>query len=135
MDSTDEPYLHQCTNVDGWCINGCTFFIPPCPWANEGRELMLTFYFFLPSAQAGFVLGNFFFRYPPTPAQVSTSYLHLDYLAYALWPSPSPTYLLPARAPTHLTTYLSTHTSTYLPIILYPHHITLIGVMHKQNKF
>jgi hypothetical protein len=93
------------------------------------------FIFSFPRPKLVLFWGTFFFITPPTPAQVSTSYLHLDYLAYALWPPPSPTYLLPARAPTHLTTYLSTHTSTYLPIILYPHHITLIGVMHKQNKF
>jgi hypothetical protein len=114
MDSTDEPYLHQCTNVDGWCINGFTFFIPPCPWANKGRELALTFYFFLPSAQAGFVLGNFFFRYPPTPAQVSTSYLHLDYLAYAPLASSLP-HLLTTCPCTHPPNYLPIHPHIYLP--------------------
>jgi len=36
---------HQCTIVDGWCIDGCTFFVPPYPLANQGGELKLPPFF------------------------------------------------------------------------------------------
>jgi hypothetical protein len=73
----------------------------------------LTFFFLLSSAQVGFFLGTFFFS-PPTPAQVSPAYLHLDYLPMhpGLLPPP-PTYLL-----AHLPTHLPTFPSMYLPMYL-----------------
>jgi hypothetical protein len=107
---------HQCTNVDGWCTDGCTFFVPPCPWANQGGEL-LTCFIFLSSAQVGFFfLGFYFFLTPHT--RPSLTYLPtFSLLAYAAWPPPSPTYLttyLPVHLPTHLPTYPSTYLLMYL---------------------
>jgi hypothetical protein len=36
---------HQCTNLDGWCTNGCTFFFRAYPCANQGGEHRLTIFF------------------------------------------------------------------------------------------
>jgi hypothetical protein len=85
---------HQCTNVDGWCTDGCTFFVPPCPWANQGGELKLTFFSFLSSAQVGILLGT-----SPTSLRLEHLHMHLGLLP------PPPTYL-----PTHLPAYLCTYT-------------------------
>lgn len=48
-----EPHLkwtstHQCTNMDGWCIDEWTLFIPSCPRADQGNDHRLTFSFPLP---------------------------------------------------------------------------------------
>jgi hypothetical protein len=100
---------HQCTNVDGWCTHGCTFFIPPCPWANQGGKLKLTFFF--PSlSPSWFLFWELFFSSPPTPAQVSPIYLHLDYCLCTTASSlPPPTYL-----PTYPPIYLPSHQPIYL---------------------
>jgi hypothetical protein len=60
------PPMHQC----GWMVH--TFFIPPCPLANQGVELY--FILFFSSAQVGLFLRNVFFP-PPMPIQVSPTYL------------------------------------------------------------
>jgi hypothetical protein len=86
---------HQCTNVDGCCTDGCTFFDSPCPWANQGGELKLTFFFSSFPQPRLILFFELFFSSPPRPPRFT--YLHLD---YAPWPPPSPTYL-----PTHLFTY------------------------------
>ncbi len=108
-----EPAPTLCTNVDGWCTDGCTFFVPPCPWPNQGGEFELTF-FFLSSAQVGsFFLQTFFFLTPPPPNPPRSDLPTFRLLAYAPWPPPSPTYL-----PTHLFTYspicLPSHQPAYL---------------------
>jgi len=96
---------HQSTNVDGWCTDGCTFFVPPCPWANQGGELKLTF--FSSFAQPRLIFfWELFFSSTPTPAQVSPTSLHLDYLHMHLGLLPPPP------------TYLPTHLFTYSPICL-----------------
>jgi hypothetical protein len=96
---------HQCTNVDGWCTDGCTFFVTPCHWANQGGQLKLTFvFFFFPSsAQVGLFFCKLFFLTPHTCPRLT--YLHIDYLPMhpGLLPPP-PTYL-PAHLPTHLPTF------------------------------
>ncbi len=94
---------HQCTNVDGWCTDGCTFFVPPCPCLTKVTNSSWPF-FFLSWALVGF-FWELFFSSPHTPAQASPTYLHLDYLPMhpGLLPPP-PTYLH-AHLPTHLSTY------------------------------
>jgi hypothetical protein len=57
---------HQCTNMDGWCIHGCTFFVTPYPWANQDGKLKFAFFFSLYLTHVGF-FGEFFSS-PPTPA-------------------------------------------------------------------
>jgi hypothetical protein len=103
--------------VDGWCTDGCTFFVPPCPWVNQGGELKFTSFFFPSLAQVG-VFWELFFPHPPTPAQVSPTYLHLDYLPMQLGLLPPPPTYLHAHLPTHLSTYppicLPSHQPTYL---------------------
>jgi len=42
------PPMHQ----HGWMgaptwMDGCTFFVLPCPWVNQGGEFKLTFFFSL----------------------------------------------------------------------------------------
>ncbi len=61
-------------------------------------------FIFLSSAQVGF-LWELFFSSPLTLAQVSLTYLHLDYLA-----------MHPSLLPPHLLTYLPTYPPIYLPI-------------------
>ncbi len=99
---------HQCTNLDGWCIDGCTFFIRACPCANQGGEHRLTFVFPLLSC---FFFLNLFFA--PTPT-LELTYLHFYYLLMhqrgLLFPH------LPTYLPTHLATYLLTRLTTYLCI-------------------
>jgi hypothetical protein len=104
---------HQCTNVDGWCTHRHTFFVPPCPWANQGGKLKLTLFFFLSSAQVGVFLGTFFFLTPH--ARPGLNYLptfRLIPMHPGLLPPP-PTYL-PAHLPSHLPTFPSTCLPTYL---------------------
>ncbi len=72
----------QCTNVDGWCINVCTFFVPPCPKTNQGGKCRLTFF---SSLQPKLIFSS-----PPTPTYLPTFKLH----AYAPWLPPSLAYLL-----------------------------------------
>ncbi len=50
---------------------GCTFFVPPCPWADQGGEPKLTFFSFL--SPGWFFLGELFFPHPPRPPR---SHLH-----------------------------------------------------------
>ncbi len=61
-------------------------------------------FIFLSSAQVGF-LWELFFSSPLTLAQVSLTYLHLDYLP-----------MHPSLLPPHLLTYLPTYPPIYLPI-------------------
>jgi hypothetical protein len=82
---------HQRTNVDGWCTDGCTFFVPPCPWANQGGELRLTFFSVPPSAQVGF-FWELCFSHPSHPPE--------------------------SHLPTHPSAYLPPYPSTYLPLYL-----------------
>jgi hypothetical protein len=104
---------HQCTNVDRWCIDGCTFFVPPYPYTNQDGELKLIL-IFLYLAHVGFFGGTFFYLTPHT-------YLGLAYLptfkllAYAPWFPPSPTYLLVCPSTHHLPTF----PITYLPMCLH----------------
>jgi hypothetical protein len=101
---------HHRTNGDGWCTDGCTFFVPPCPWANQGGELRLTFFnFSLPQPRLVF-LGTLFFL-PLTPTGVSPTYLHLDYLSMhpGFLPHDLPSLRPATYLPTHLPTYLLTH--------------------------
>jgi hypothetical protein len=99
--------------VDGWCTDGCTFFVPPCHWANQGGQLKLTFvfFFFFPSsAQVGLFFLQTFFPHPPCPP---TSHLPTyRLLAYVPWPPPSPTYL-PTCPLTHPSPYLPNNRPTY----------------------
>ncbi len=96
---------HQCTNLDGWCIDGCTFFIHACPCANQGVEHRLTFVFPLSCC---FFFLNFFFC--PTPTLVSLTYLHFDYLLM------HQRGLLFPHLPTYPPSYLLTHPPNYLPM-------------------
>ncbi len=88
--------------MDGWCIHGCTFFVPPCPWANQGGELKLIFFFHFLNL-GWFFFWEFFYSSPPTPAQVSPTYLPLNY------------YLCTLPSFPHLPTYLPTYPPIYLP--------------------
>ncbi len=103
---------HQWTNVDGWCTDGCTFFVTPCLWANQDGELRLTLFF--PSLIQGLFWGSFFFSSPLTPAQVSATHL----CTLGLLPPP-PTYSLRSYLPTCPPNYLLIHPSTYLPMYLH----------------
>ncbi len=95
------PPVHQC----GWMVHWwCTFFIPPCPWANQGGKLKLIFFFSFPQPRLIF-FGNLFISSPLTVSQVSPTYLHLDYLPMHL-----------SLLPPHLLTYLPTYPPIYLPI-------------------
>jgi hypothetical protein len=82
-------------------------FVSPCPWANQGGELKLTFFF--PFLSPGLIFfGTFLFLTPH--ARPGLTYLHFRLLAYRPWPPPSPTYL-----PTDLLTYLPIYLLTYVP--------------------
>jgi hypothetical protein len=101
--------------MDG-ALMGCTFFVPPCPWANPGGELKLTFSFPFPHLISGWFLFGFFFLTPH--ARLGFTYLPAFRLpTYAPWIATSPIYL-PAHLSTHLPTYssicLHTHQPTYL---------------------
>jgi hypothetical protein len=109
---------HQRTNVDGWCTDGWTFFVPPCPWGNQGGELRLTFFF--PSLSLGWSFWKLCFFRSPYP-HLSLTYLPTFRLpAYAPWLSPSrPTYSPPGYLPTHPSAYLPPYPSTCLPLYLH----------------
>jgi hypothetical protein len=85
--------------MDG-ALMGATFFIHPCPWANQGGELKLPHFFSFPQPRVGFFLGTFFSS-APTPAQVSPAYLHLDYLPMHPGLLPTPSACLPTYVPMH----------------------------------
>jgi hypothetical protein len=76
--------------------------------ANQGGELKLTFFFPFLSPGWVFFLGTFFFL-TPTPAQISPTYIRLDYYLCILASS------LP-NLPTHLPTFWSTYLRMYLYI-------------------
>ncbi len=97
--------------MDGWCTDGCTFFVPPCPWANQGDKLKLTSFSF-PQPRLVSFFGKFFFS-PPTPAQVSPTYRRLVYLLMQLGLLPPPPTYLPTCPPSHPSIYSPTHLPTY----------------------
>ncbi len=99
--------------MDG-ALMSAPFSSVPVPELTKVTISSRPFFFLLSSAQVGFFLGTFVFQ-PPTAAQVSPAYLHLDYLSLrlSLLPPP-PTYLL-----AHLPTHLPTFPSTYLPMYLH----------------
>jgi hypothetical protein len=100
---------HQCTNVDGWCFHGCTFFVPPCPWANQGGEFKLTLFF--PFLNLGwFYFQGFIFSSTP---HVCPSLTYL--LTFKLLPM-HPGLILPP--PIYVHAHLSIHLFTYPPINL-----------------
>jgi hypothetical protein len=105
---------HQWTNVDGWCTDGCTFFVPPCLWANQDGERRLTLFF--PPSSRVFFWGNFSFRHPshsPKSHRPTCIYItHLCTLASSL--PHLPTLHAATYLPAHPTTYLSTHLTTFL---------------------
>jgi hypothetical protein len=101
------PPVHQCGWMVHWWVH---LFRPSLSLANQGGELTLTFFSF-PQPRLVF-LGISFFS-PPTPAQASPSYLHLDYLPMHLGLLPPP--------PTYLHAHLPTHLFTYPPICLPTH--------------
>jgi len=94
---------HQCTNVDGWCIHGRIFFIPPCPWANQGGKLKLTFFFFPFLSPGRFFFGELFFLLTPH-MRPGLTYRPLHYCLCTL-----------ASSLPHLPTYLPTYSPIYLP--------------------
>jgi len=107
---------HQSTNVDGWCTDGYTFLVLPCPWLTKVAN---SSWLFFPFLSLGWFFWEFFFSSPRTPVQASPSYLHLDYLPMHLGVLPPPPAYLHAHLPTHLFTYslicLPTHPkSNYL---------------------
>jgi hypothetical protein len=57
--------MHQCGH--GWCTDGCTFFVFPYPWVNQGGEFKLNF-FFLSSTQVA-IFFELFFLHPPNLSQ------------------------------------------------------------------
>jgi hypothetical protein len=83
----------QKNQMDGARI-GCTFFVPPCPWADQVGEPKLTFFPFL--SPGWFFFGGTFFSSPSTPAQVSPTYL-------------------PAHLPTHRFTFSSIYLPSHVP--------------------
>jgi hypothetical protein len=108
---------HQCTIVDAWCSDGCTFFLSlPLPGLTKVANSNWLFFTFF--SQVGFSLRTFFFLTPH--ACPGLTYLPtFRLLAYAPWPPPSPIYLL-TYPPTHPSIYLLIHlptfSSTYLPM-------------------
>jgi len=95
---------HQCTNVDGWCTDGCTFFVPLCHWANQGGELKLTFFFPFPQPKLVFLGGTSFFLTPHARPGLTYLPTYIDYLPMHPGLPPPPIYL-PAQLPTHLPTF------------------------------
>jgi hypothetical protein len=105
--------------MDG-ALMGAPFSSLPVPGLTKLANSSWNF-FFLSSAQVGFFLGTFLFPHPPS-AQVSLTYLHLDYCLCTLASSLPhlPTYLLtypPIHLPSHQPTYLCTY-ALNLPITL-----------------
>jgi hypothetical protein len=107
------PPVHQRGWMDG-ALMGAPFSSLPVPGLTKVANSSL---FFLSLAQVGVFLGTFF-PHPPTPAQVSPTCLHLDYLPMHLGFLPPPPTYLHAHLPTHLSTYspicLPSHQPTYL---------------------
>jgi hypothetical protein len=102
----------------------------PVPGLTKVVNSLWPFIFsFLQFPQPRLVLfwGTFFFSSPPTPAQVSLSYLHLDYLPMHSGLLPPPPTYLPTYLRTHPPNYLLIHRHIYLPthpftyLIMYLH--------------
>ncbi len=101
---------HQCTHLDGWCTDECTFFVRSCPCANQGGYHRLNIFFLFLSPFGIFLvffgqtLFLFLFLFLPPLSPRSHLPMHRKKK-----PTLSRTYLLSSQLPTYLPIYLHSH--------------------------